>query len=182
MKKIISDNRKNLLLREEQVFDYGCVMLKPSSEFCKKIIEFNTKLIPDSILFKENDKYGREFDVHVTVKYGLTNSYSFDQMKKMLSSTKPFRINLVSLDIFQNDKFDVVKFNVESKELRKLNKFFSSLPNEDEYPTYNPHSTLAYVLPGKGLPYKNKPIDKNISFEVKTVIYSDNGDQLFINL
>jgi len=100
------------LLLSEQEYTYGCVMAKPGDDFCKSILKFSSKLIPDEILYKEGDDYGREFDIHTTIKYGLTKSYSHNEIKSLLSKTKPFLIQLVKLDVFENEKFDVVKFTV----------------------------------------------------------------------
>lgn len=147
-------------------YEYGCVMAIINEDASEKIIEIGKKLIPDDILyFEEGQEYGREVEPHVTIKFGLTENYSKDMIGKLISKIEPFKITLVAIDIFSNSKFDVVKFNVESDVLRKLNSLFNKLPNEDEYPTYNPHMTIAYVKPGEGRRFKKQinPIQLSVS-------------------
>jgi 2'-5' RNA ligase len=116
----------------------------------------------------------------VTIKFGLTDNYSKDTIGKLFSKVEPFKITLVVIDIFSNPKFDVVKFNVESDVLRKLYSLFSKLPNEDEYPTYNPHMTLAYVKPGEGKRFK-KQINP-IQLSIDRMKYSNPIDRYYYDL
>jgi 2'-5' RNA ligase len=132
-------------------YEYGCIMALVDEEDSKKIIQFNKSIIPDEILYvEEGQEYGRETEPHVTVKFGFTKNYSKGGVGKLISNIDPFIIKITKIDIFSNEKFDVVKFNVESDFLRKLNTLVSKLPNEDKHPTYNPHLTLAYVRTGMG--------------------------------
>ena len=168
------------LLLEGQ-YDYGCVMAYIDEDAVKKIIEFGLKTIDDNIIYDKNNEFGREYHPHVTIKFGLTKNYSQEKMKEFLKSIKPFEIKIKGMSIFENDDFDVVKLDVESDVLKKLNKKFSKLPNEDEHPEYHPHLTLAYVKKGKG----NKFIDKKVPFttlSVSTIVYSDCGDKMHFDL
>jgi len=152
-------------MNENVKYEYGCVMAIVGDDASKKIIDIGKKLITDDILyFEEGRDYGREVEPHVTIKFGLTDNYNKDTIGKLISKIEPFKITLVAIDIFSNPKFDVVKFTVESDVLRKLNSLFSKLPNEDEYPTYNPHMTIAYVKPGEGRRFKKQinPIQLSI--------------------
>jgi len=153
-------------MSENVKYEYGCVMAMVNESFSEKIIEIGKKLITDDILYSEKgQEYGRETEPHVTIKFGLTENYSKNTIGKLISEINPFKITLVAIDIFSNPKFDVVKFNVESDVLKKLNSLFSKLPNEDEYPTYHPHMTLAYVKTGEGKRFKKKinPIQLSIN-------------------
>lgn len=153
-------------MSENVKYEYGCVMAIINEDASKKIIDIGKKLIPDEILyFEEGQEYGREIEPHVTIKFGLTQNYNKNKMGEVFSKIKPFEITLVAIDIFSNPKFDVVKFDVESDVLKKLNTLFNKLPNEDEYPTYHPHMTLAYVLPGEGKKFKKQinPIQLSIN-------------------
>lgn len=162
-------------------FEYGCVMAIIEESFSKKILSINKHLIPDNILYHEKGEvYGREIEPHVTIKFGLTKDYSKEDMEKVVSYIHPFKVNLLKIDIFSNEKFDVVKINVESEELNKLNKLFSKLPNEDEYSIYHPHITLAYVKKGKGELFKKsiKPMEVTIN----SIKYSTPTKKYFFNL
>jgi 2'-5' RNA ligase len=168
-------------MSENVKYEYGCVMAMINDSASKKIIEVGKKLIPDNILyFEEDQEYGREVEPHVTIKFGLTENYSKNKIGKIFTKVKPFKITLVSIDIFTNQKFDVIKFNVESDILKKLNSLFSKLPNEDEYPTYNPHITLAYVKPGEGKYFK-KQINP-IQLSVNKIKYSNPIEKYYYDL
>jgi 2'-5' RNA ligase len=162
-------------------YEYGCVMAIVNEDASRKIIEIGKKLIPDDVLyFEDGQEYGRETEPHVTIKFGLTDNYSKNTMGKLFSKIEPFKITLVVIDIFSNPKFDVVKFNVESDVLKKMNSLFSKLPNEDEYPTYNPHMTLAYVRSGEGKKFK-KQINP-IQLLVTKIKYSNPIDKYYYDL
>lgn len=147
-------------------FEFGCVMAILGNEDAAKVLVFNKKLIPDNVLYnEEGQEYGREIEPHVTIKFGLTTSYSKEDMGKVISHINPFKVKLVKVGIFSNEKFDVVKMDCESSTLSKLNKLFSKLPNEDEHPIYHPHMTLAYVKPGEGKQFVRnfKPMEVTIN-------------------
>jgi len=170
-----------LKLLLEGRYEYGCIMAIIDDEYIRKILDFNYNLIPDKSLYISGREYGREQNPHVTIKYGLTKSYSEEQMKRMLSKVKPFKIQVVGLSTFENDKFDVVKFDVKSPALDKLNAQFSKLPNEDKYPEYHPHITLAYCLPGLGKKFiKKQKTFSNIP--INFIKYSDKGEKTLYNL
>jgi len=170
-----------LKLLLEGKYDYGCLMAKIDDDTAREIIELNYSLIDNKYVYKEGKEYGRSTNVHTTVKYGLTKSYSEKKMREMLRSVKPFRIKIDGISLFENEKFDVVKLDVSGKELHELHDQFSKLPNKDEYDEYHPHITLAYVKSGTG----KKFIDKKKSFpsiKINTLEYSDRGDKTFYYL
>lgn len=169
------------MIVENFKYEYGCVMGILNSDDRESILKINKHLIPDEILYNEDgEEYGRETESHVTIKFGLTKEYSKSDMGKVFSNIKPFSITFTKIDIFENDKFDVVKFNVVSETLHKLNFLFSKLPNEDKYPIYHPHSTLAYVKRGEGSRFVRNI--KPISVEINKIKYSTPTNKYFYNL
>ena len=158
-------------------------MAKIDSESAKKILDFNYKFIGEEYLYTEDgdSSYGREVDLHTTIKYGLVQSYTEEQMKQLIRQVTPFDVQVKSVSIFENEKFDVVKFDVDGPELRALNEMFSMLPNHDEHPIYHPHMTLAYVRKGMGNRFVKTPA-RGARVPVKTLLYSDRGEKKFFNL
>lgn len=158
-------------------YEYGCILLYlsfPEFEKC-------TDLISGEDLYHPNeDRYGKECDPHVTIKYGTLPSVSDDQIKEIFNSVKleDIDIKLDGISIFEGKDFDVVKFKVKSDKLTELNKELSKLPNADVHPQYNPHITIAYVNKGCGNKYVSDDI--NISNILKTsIVYSKpNGDKI----
>lgn len=168
-------------MSEDHKYEYGCVMAILEEYSAKKILALNRKLIPDGVLYEEpGEEFGREKEPHITVKFGLTKTYSKKEMGEAISKIKPFKIKLVGISVFQNEKFDVIKIDVESKKLERYNKIFSKLPNEDEHPIYHPHLTLAYVKPGNGKRFiiKLKPIE----VEINKMKYSNPVGKYFYDL
>jgi len=153
-------------------------MAYPSPEFSAQMIAFGQNIITDDMLFfdpQEPDDYGREKDPHVTIKFGLTESYPSEEIAEFIRGTKPFFIRITGMDIFSNPKFDVVKMNVEGEELTRLRQIFDRLPNVDEHKIYHPHMTLAYVLPGQGKRFQNRSVGKFARISIPRIVYSDRG-------
>lgn len=148
-------------------YEYGCVMGIVDPTSAKKILEISNMLIPnESLYLEEGQEFGREKECHVTAKFGLTEHYKMDTMGRVMAVIHPFKAILESIGLFDtNPKFDVVKFNVKSEMLEKLNKLFSRLPNHDEHPIYKPHLTLAYVKKGEGKKFirEFKPVEVGIN-------------------
>lgn len=94
----------------------------------------------------------REDEPHITVKYGLhTNDPA--KVRKAIAECCDWTISAAvgEVSIFKNDDFDVIKLDIESDDLHRLNAALrDSLENTETYPEYKPHVTLAYVKPGEG--------------------------------
>jgi 2'-5' RNA ligase len=68
-------------------------------------------------------------------------------------------VELTGVSIFENEKFDVVKIDVKSKDLAAMNaKLTSDLQCTVKFPDYHAHATIAYVKPGCGKKYKGMEI------------------------
>ena len=105
--------------------------------------------IPDADLAEG----GREPDPHITVKYGIHTSDP-DAVRRIFGSEKPARFTLGKTSVFRCPEYDVVKVDVDSPDLRRLNaKVAAATPCTDTHPEYLPHVTLAYVQPGLGKKY-----------------------------
>lgn len=165
----------------EGKYDYGCIMACVDEHSTSKILEFNYKTISEDIIYKEGNDCGREHHPHITIKYGLIESYTEEQMKGMLHTVIPFDVQIKGIGVFENDKFDVIKLEVDGKGLRILNELFNKLPNHDAHPTYQPHLTLGYVKKGTGKKFV-KPVSKFARIPVKTLEYSDRGEKTYYNL
>lgn len=124
--------------------------------------------IPDADLADE----GREKEPHITVKFGLHGNDP-DAVRALLAKEPPIKVSFGKTSLFQNDEADVVKVDVDSADLHRLNKLIAdALPNTDTHPEYKPHATVAYVKPGLGKKYAGNPIMQGDSFTIKEIVFS----------
>lgn len=134
-------------------YEYSCVMVLLPDNLAQEIMSFGKKNIPNDNVFDEKDKdgrpkYGRENQMHVTVKYGLLTS-EVDDIKKVVGNFGKIEVTLGKISKFTSkDKYDVVKIEVISPDLIRLNKALNRLENNDEYKDYKAHVTLSYVNKG----------------------------------
>jgi len=133
-------------LIEGSAYKYASTQIDVPPEQADVIWQWGYTNIPDEILDAEN---GREHEQHVTVKYGLLADKTPMLLRQLGKEFAPFPVYIGKVSLFRNERFDVVKLDVESPWLRKLNARISAeLPNEDSHPEYHPHITVAYVKPG----------------------------------
>lgn len=157
--------------RTEKV-EYGALMLFFD---IAKWDNFLSTIESDDV-YKINNEFGLETEPHVTILYGfnsnVNNNDVFDLYKENFE-LKPIEINVDGISIFENDEFDVIKMDVNSKTLTKMNSVMSNLSNTKTYPNYHTHITLAYVKKGRGIKYvmdfekKVKLIGNKLVFSTK---------------
>jgi hypothetical protein len=64
--------------------------------------------------------HGLETEPHITVLYGLHVQQAKSIVNKI--DLRPVSFKIKNISLFENDKFDVLKFGIESKDLHELNK------------------------------------------------------------
>lgn len=165
--------RKKLLKEGEDKFDYGCIMieLNVDPEWWKEIQD---DISEDDLKEPTEDRtYGKVDDPHVTVLFGLHDDVDDSEIESRIKNMSLPNVTLKEINFFDNsDEFDVVKFDVESEDLHKMNEMFSELPHTNEYP-YKPHATIAYVKKGTGEKYKRTLSDEEAKvIKPSKVIYS----------
>lgn len=133
-------------------FDYATTQINLPTNLADFVIDWARTNVPDSAIYSdpEDNTLGRETEMHVTVLYGITDPKGNRALHKLSDKYAPFPIFLGALSLFTNNpKYDVLKLDVESPWLRKLHdELKASVPNENKYPEYQPHCTLAYVKKG----------------------------------
>jgi 2'-5' RNA ligase len=162
--------------------DKGCLMAMVDKEYAAPLNRFGDKLIPESQLYKVGSEFGREKECHCTIRYGFFPDLNELQLRRVLEIAKPFIITITGIDKFENPKegFDVVKFTVESPVLRQLNAYTKQFPNEDKYPTYRAHMTIAYVKPDS---FTKVVTGMNIQIPIRRICYSPaKGEKSYYDL
>lgn len=155
-------------------YKYGCVMIYIDIPNWDEVISF---IKSEDLYHPEEPSKGLETDPHITVLYGLHSSVGDDDVENVVEEIDSNKLDLKinGIGIFENKEFDVVKFNIESEYLHKVNSMFKSLPHTSDYPDYRPHVTIAYVKPGTGQKYKNESFQRDLP-KVNKIVYSKPND------
>lgn len=151
-------------VNESKIYQYGCVMIDINVKNWNEITSF----IKEEDIFVEE---GLEKEPHLTLLYGLHSDVTEEQVIEKLKSFNEVNININGIDIFENEKCDVVKFNVDiTEQLQSMHESLRELPHTTKYNDYKPHITIGYVKKGKGKKYIKS--DYNYSFNSNKVVYS----------
>ncbi len=101
---------------------------------------------------------GRETEPHITVLYGL-HTEDPAEVAAVLENAGPIEATIGKVSIFKGKDADVVKLEVTSPDLAKMNaKLSKALDFTNKFPEYTPHVTIAYVKPGEGKKYVGKSV------------------------
>ena len=151
-------------------FDKGCLMAMFDIGGWDQFQKF---LDPDDLYTSMDDDYGFEQTPHVTICWGLNLKTTDPEDFSPLQKLKAFEVKFKGLSLFENELYDVLKFDVESSVLRKLNKWCEKeFDVENEYDTYVPHVTLCYCKVGHAKKYISKFRMKPFSISVSQLSYS----------
>lgn len=146
--------------KEKKKREFGCAMLELDVDNWDEIIGD----IDDKDLFT-GPTFGKQTNPHVTLLYGLHEDVKKKDVKSIIDKYRDEKLDIKvsSIDLFENDEYDVVKFTVKSKLLKKINKDLRNLPHTNSFKVYKPHITIAYVKSGKGKKYIDNKVDLEIS-------------------
>ena len=146
-------------------YKYGCVMVEiPVSNWDEITSSINTEDVYEE---PGDDTHGIQQNPHLTILYGLHEEVTDEMVKSIFDNfNSDINIEVDGIDIFENEKYDVVKFNVRSDgSLLELHNKLSEFPNSNQFPDYKPHITIAYVNKGTGKKY----VKPDYKYEVKNV-------------
>lgn len=130
--------------------NYGSssLMIKFNKLIDSKIIGFANAHIPVEFLKDPNNNKGVVDDPHVSLLTDLEIAFPESSLRAILEKVPAFKINFGAISFFKNDDVDVIKIEIESKELNALHYQLKSLiPNHYKFDEYNAHCTLAFVQP-----------------------------------
>lgn len=139
------------MLTESFKYEYGCLMLDlniPKWNILKENIN------PNDIYNEEG--FGFEKEPHCTILFGFIDSDEvFPKIKTILQKIhKPILLELTKISMFESKDYDVLKFDVDSSVLHKLNKKFrDDFEYKTNYPDYHPHVTISYLKKGTAKKY-----------------------------
>lgn len=167
-------------------FDHSSTQINLPSDIVKKVIDWGKEVISDADIYTETGErtYGRESEIHCTVKYGL-HTIDAEEIKNKVSEFGSFDVELGEVSRFTpTDKpYDVVKIAVEGDGLFALNEILCELPNADDYPVYKPHVTIAYVKSGTNYELSGKRPFAGMQISITEITFSPKtGDRVHISL
>jgi len=173
------------LLKENSTskYEFGCVMLY--FDF-PELQEIQNKINPEDVYTEDGDKtFGLEDEEHCTILYGIHEGVKLERIKEVINDflfkNKNYLAHNVS--IFQNEKYDVLKFDVEGDILHEVNYELKQFPHTNNFPKYHPHLTIGYLKPGTGKKYVKQFKGLEYNLEPTYVIYSQpNGTKSKIKI
>jgi hypothetical protein len=139
LKRIFDSNRDQ---------DWAFLMIRyQMPEFIKAIQD---QLTAEDLYVDENDKingFGLEKECHVTLFPCLSNDTPVNKIIPYLPKVDTLAVKLINVSMFENDKYNVLKADVEVKScLHSLNELLGEhFTSGSEFKEYHPHMTIAYV-------------------------------------
>ena len=171
------------LLKESQNrrYDFGCTMLYfnfPEINHIHKLIDPNHLYVDEY-----DDSYGLENEPHTTLLFGTHDDVTVDDVKNTLNGFTFNTCRVHNPSLFQNEMYDVLKFDVNGPNLHDANNELRKFPHTNNFPDYHPHLTIAYLKPGMGPRYVRKLTNMNYMLKPTHGIYSHpNGEKTRIDL
>jgi len=171
---------------KEHVYEYSCAMLQLSDDISSTIIEWMHDNIDENKLYIDKDSGidGYEYNPHITVKYSI-HEVDPKSIEELIEGFGPIKVELGKISKFNtNPHYDVIKIDVESNKLMKLNQYLTdNLKCTDSFKTYIPHATIAYVKKDS----HNKLISNNTFDKLKDEIgelyfTARTGDEYYLSL
>ena len=157
---------------------YSCLMLDLSF-LQKEVRKIQEKICPCEVYDLEKG-HGLENAAHCTILYGIHEEVPSKVLP--LLDLKPVKLRISGMSLFENEKYDVLKFDVKSADLNALNKKCRKLLEyTSSYPDYHAHITVGYIMPGAGRKYTR--LGKALigkEFTARRYIFSSpNSDKVF---
>ena len=115
------------------------------------------------------------------MRYGLSTTDA-TKLQKAFKDFGPIEADMENVSIFEGDKYDVVKVDIDSEALRKANALVGdteALPGET-FKDYKPHATIAYVKKGEGKKYVGDKFFSGEKVTINEILLRDKNDKTHI--
>ena len=160
----------------EENLNTGCLMLSPP--MMKQVVERMHDDLERILLshgYKRDEDF--EFDkyVHITVAFGININTDINLIKEIVRN-RPSYFQITELSLFENENFDIIKFDVMSSDLRILNHIIKSkMEVKSTFNEYHPLLTVAYVPKGMDrelIARLNKLLYEELNFKFEPLTHS----------
>lgn len=163
-------------------YDYSSTQFNLYSVMSNIISSYYDKRILDEMLYTEDNdgSYGIENNHHITVKYGL----DITDHRKLIPIVEKFGsvvCKLGNVTHFEAEKYDVLKIDVISDDLIKLNKLIGDnldCPGQT-FSDYKPHCTIAYLKKGYVKQFIDNSYFKDSIVMFDTLIFSSKNGKYY---
>ena len=151
-------------------YKFSTTQVDFSEDTKRAFLEKGKELISEKDLFGD----GFETEPHVTILYGIHETYPIPELVDIIETYPRFSVTLGNVSLFDNEeKFDVVKTDVESNDLYVLrNEFLNNCHYTLTHPEYIPHATIAFVKKGVCDHLVDNPSFKGLTFPVNHITFS----------
>ncbi len=155
--------------RSLEDFKFSSTQIQLPTNLANRLRSFGLSIPAEEL---NPDEGGLESDAHVTVKYGLKTNDA-EVVRRVLTGAGPTHVQLGNVGMFEGEDADVVYVSVYSPDLVALNaKIAEDFDCVDTHPTYTPHATIAYLMPGFGKQYVGRADFAGETFQASTLTFS----------
>jgi 2'-5' RNA ligase len=167
--------------KKGDAYEYGCAMLYFNFPLMNKI---HDAINPNDLYEEEGDRtYGLENEPHTTLLFGLHEGVSLDDVKKVINEFTFSTCKIHNASLFENEKYDVLKFDVKGENLQACNKALKQYPHTNNFSNYHPHMTIGYLKPGMGKKYTKMLKGQEFELVPTYAVYSEpNGTKSKIKI
>ena len=167
---------KDFITEKKAAYDFSCAMLyldfPQMSDLHGQIEKEDVYVDP------EDQTFGLEDEPHVTLLYGLHNNVGLDKVEPIVGAPVYSKVKAHNPSLFENDKYDVLKFDIKGDQLSELNTKLKQFPFTSDFPDYHPHMTVAYIKKGMGKKYADQFKGKEYQISPSHAVYSmANGEK-----
>lgn len=166
------------------IYKYSSVQIQVPHQYSEAIINFGLGSIPDDQIYTDPDgTMGRENDIHCTILYGIHTSEPgeiqeyFQNQRSIMKF--PIVMKLGKIGIFDRPECKVIKIDVISPELEKLNAGLRSFPHTNKFPEYHPHITIGYTKKTFDENTLDKDFFTDLGFSSNEIIFSSRSGEKY---
>ena len=120
---------------------------------------------------------GIETNSHITIKYGIHSSNPDILALNNIMLPNILHATMKNTSIFECDEFDVLKVDIDSEDMTKLNhEITDAVENTETHPEYHAHATIAYLKSGTGYKYIDDNRFNGIDLVFNEIEFSGSDD------
>lgn len=142
--------------------EYGAVMYQCKFTSWNKVLN---QIDEEDVYINAKDSiFGYEYEPHITLVYGFHEDINHEALVEDMSKFEPVEVELLRVNSFEQDEFDVLKIEVSKENLLKYRKMLlKKYDNTQEFDKYDPHITICYLKKGTAKKYHNNNLSTKIT-------------------